>query len=121
MVTAGATVHTTEGNSRASSESGLLRSHSYGESIVTEWRAVFRSALWPASRAHYRICVPPSTGTVAPCGGVLSRVGQARVGTGEGGPLREGEVYSQWESALQSFAILGHTRQLTGIYSYIDR
>jgi len=34
MVTAGATANTTEGNSRASRESGLLCSHSHGESIV---------------------------------------------------------------------------------------
>jgi len=33
MVTAGATANTTEGNSRASRESGLLCSHSHGESI----------------------------------------------------------------------------------------
>jgi len=32
MVIAGATANTTEGNSRASMESGLLGSHSYGES-----------------------------------------------------------------------------------------
>jgi len=37
MVTAGATAHTTEGNSRASRESGLLCSHSHGESIVFVW------------------------------------------------------------------------------------
>jgi len=35
MVTAGATADTTEGNSRASRESGLLCSHSHGESIAT--------------------------------------------------------------------------------------
>jgi len=35
MVTAGATANTTEGNSRASRESGLLYSHSHGESIDT--------------------------------------------------------------------------------------
>ena len=34
MVTAGATANTTEGNSRASRESGLLCSHSHGESIA---------------------------------------------------------------------------------------
>jgi len=33
MVTAGATANTTEGNSRASRESGLLCSHSHGESM----------------------------------------------------------------------------------------
>ena len=33
MVTAGATANTTKGNSRASRESGLLSSHSHGESI----------------------------------------------------------------------------------------
>jgi len=33
IVTAGATANTTEGNSRASRESGLLCSHSHGESI----------------------------------------------------------------------------------------
>jgi len=40
MVTAGATANTTEGNSRASRESGLLRSHSHGESIdsAPAWR-----------------------------------------------------------------------------------
>jgi len=35
MVTAGATANTTEGNSRASRESGLLSSHSHEESIGT--------------------------------------------------------------------------------------
>jgi len=34
MVTAGATANTTEGNRRASRESGLLCSHSHGESIA---------------------------------------------------------------------------------------
>jgi len=34
MVTAGATANTTEENSRASRESGLLCSHSHGESIA---------------------------------------------------------------------------------------
>jgi len=33
MVTAGATANTTEGNCRASRESGLLCSHSHGESM----------------------------------------------------------------------------------------
>jgi len=36
MVTAGATANTTEGNSRASRESGLLCPHSHGESIAGE-------------------------------------------------------------------------------------
>jgi len=34
MFTAGVTANTTEGNSRASRESGLLCSHSHGESIA---------------------------------------------------------------------------------------
>jgi len=33
MVTAGATANNTQGNGRASRESGLLGSHSHGESI----------------------------------------------------------------------------------------
>jgi len=39
MVTTGATANTTEGNNRASRESGSLRSHSHGESIdmQLEW------------------------------------------------------------------------------------
>ena len=38
MVTAGATANTTEGNSRASRESGLLCSHSHGQSIDVHLR-----------------------------------------------------------------------------------
>jgi len=49
MVTAGATANTTEGNSRASRESGTLCSHSHGESIDTlglqsEWEAAVSEA-----------------------------------------------------------------------------
>jgi len=41
MVTAGATANTTVENSRASRESGLLSSHSHGESIVAAFGLTF--------------------------------------------------------------------------------
>ena len=47
MVTAGATANTTEGNGRASRESGLLCSHSQGESIALASRDKTRIAPQP--------------------------------------------------------------------------
>jgi len=49
MVTAGATANTTEGNSRASRESGLLYSHSHGKSIAPQVRNHVERSFSPAA------------------------------------------------------------------------